>query len=200
LRDVEVVGFTSAGYQAEGNGSNPSQEINWWHCMASLGTAGATGWLLQARSFDHRLVGCVSHTNGGDGFQVIGGTGGASSIELVSCRAEWNGGHGFLLYGPSGSSGIGKLTLNGCVTDANEQNGIYLEHAIAGAGPVLINGHFSNRDGNNGGSGSRAGIRIHASSQPVVLSGIAQRTGFNDGGGGIERPSIGLNSPVRAPT
>jgi hypothetical protein len=63
---------------------------------------------------------------------------------------------------------------------------------------VLIANHYSNRDGNNGGSGSRAGIRVHSSSQPIVLAGIAQRTGFNDGGGGIERPAIGLNVTGRS--
>jgi hypothetical protein len=190
LRDVEVAYFTTAGYVSEGNGANPSQELNFWHCHASLGGAGAAGWIFQSASYDHRLVGCVSHTNGGDGFQVLAGS---SSIELASCRAEWNGGHGFLLYGPTGGAGIGKVTLNGCVTDANEQNGIYIEHAIAGAGPILINGHYSNRDGNNGGSGARAGIRVHGCSQPVIISGLAQRTGFNDGGGGIERPKYGVD-------
>jgi hypothetical protein len=191
LRDVEVAYATTAGFQAEGNGSNPCQEINFYNCIAGLG-AGA-GWCLQARSFDHRLVGCVARTCGADGFQVIGGTGGASSIELVSCRAEWNGGHGFLLYGPSGTSGIGKLTLTGCVTDANEQNGVYVEANVAGGGPLNITGHFSNRDGNNGGSGGRAGIRVHNSGQSVVITGLTQRQGQNDGGTGIFRPAYGCD-------
>jgi hypothetical protein len=191
LRDVEVSYATVAGFQAEGNGTNPSQEINWWHCHAGLGAG--TGWLLQARCFDMRLAGCVSHTNGTDGFQVIGGTGGASSIEFANCRSEWNGGHGWLLYGPVGSSGIGKISLNGCVDDANEQNGIYVEHAIAGAGPVLINGHYGNRSGNNAGAGGRAGIRVHGCAQPVVIQAYAGRVGQNDGGTGIFRPTYGVD-------
>ena len=191
VRDVEVAYATTAGFQAEGNGSNPCQEINWWNCIAGLGTG--AGWLLQARSFDHRLVGCVARTCGTDGFQVIGGTGGASSIEFHACRAEWNAGHGFMLYGPSTSSGIGKITMSGCVTDANEQNGVYIEHNVSVAGPINIVGHYSNRDGNNGGSGGRAGIRVHQSSRPVMLNAVTQRVGHNDDGSGINRPTYGVD-------
>jgi hypothetical protein len=189
LRDVKAVGFTSAGFQLEGNGSNPCQEWNFWHCHAY---GSGVGFLIQARSYDHRIIGCVAHTCTGDGYQVVGGTGGAASIEFIGSRSEWNGGHGWLLYGPSGSSGIGKIGLHGCVTDSNEQNGIYVEHNVANGGPVLIANHYSNRDGNNGGSGGRAGIRIHNCGEPVIVSGVAQRIGQNDGGGGIFRPTYGI--------
>jgi Pectate lyase superfamily protein len=190
LRDVKAIGFTSAGFQLEGNGSNPCQEWNFWHCHAY---GSGVGFLIQARSYDHRLIGCVAHTCTGDGYQVVGGTGGAASIEFIGCRSEWNGGHGCLLYGPSGSSGIGKIGLHGCVTDSNEQNGVYVEHNVANGGPVLIANHYSNRDGNNGGSGGRAGIRIHNCGEPVIVSGVAQRIGQNDGGGGIFRPTYGID-------
>jgi hypothetical protein len=188
VTNVEATNCTSHGFRSEGYLTENQQEVNFFHCH-SWQNSGA-GFYFSGKSYDHRLLACVAHGNAGEGFSVQPGS---ASIELVSCRAEFNGSHGFLLYGPAATAGIGKLTLNGCVDDANEQNGIYVEHAISGAGPVLIANHYGNRSGNNGGSGARAGIRVHASTQPVVIQGYAGRTGFNDGGGGIERPAYGLN-------
>ena len=184
IRDVEVMAVTGSGFLSQGYSTFPQQELNFFHCHAH---DCGVGWTFGSKSFDHRLVGCVAHTNAGDGFQVIAG---ASSIEFVSCRAEWNLGHGWLLYGPSGGAGIGKISMTGCVTDRNANNGVYLESTVANTGPIHLVGHFSNRDGS---SGSKAGIRVHNTSQLVVLTGLTQKIGVDDGGGGTLSPQYGVD-------
>ena len=185
IRDVEVMAVSGSGFVSAGYTTHPQQELSFWGCHAH--DNGGAGWSFGGGSYDHRLVGCVAHTNSGDGFLLGPGT---SSVELVSCRAEWNLGNGFLLYGPSGGAGIGKITMNGCVTDRNSLHGVYIESSVANAGPIHLVGHFSNRDGS---SGSHSGIRVHNTTELVILTGLTQKIGVDDGGGGTLSPVYGVD-------
>ena len=172
IRDVEVFGCLGYGFHSIGYSGISQQELNFYNCHAWGNNA--AGFYFADQSYDHRLQGCVSHNNVGEGYLFDTG---CASIQVTDARAEWNSTHGY-----NCTSGD-KLTFVGCITDRNGSNGWWINYTVGG--PLSMTGCFTNRD-------VTAGVRIHASNI-VVCGGLVQRIGRNDDGSGVDGPVYGVD-------
>jgi hypothetical protein len=114
---------------------------------------------------------------------------------LDSCRAEWSGDKGFYITGSWGTAqGSGGLIMNGCSTDRNTKDGVYID--ATGSGQIVVSGLMCRRDGRNGGSGGGnfAGFTVNGATMPVVVGSIVCYPGTDDNGTGTNSPQIGFQS------
>ena len=114
---------------------------------------------------------------------------------LDSCRAEWSGDKGFYITGSWGTGqGSGGLSMNGCSTDRNTKDGVYID--ATGSGQIVVSGMMCRRDGRNGGSGGGgyAGFTVNGATMPVVVESIVNYPGTDDNGSGTNSPQIGFQS------
>ena len=122
--------------------------------------------------------------NSGYGFFLSG----CGNSTLIACRAEWN------LRGFHIVPGNAQLTLMGCSTDRNTQNGILVTGGTAGNNVIITNARL-NRDGRNSGSGGGgyAGLAVESCLANVIVTDIGVLTGIDDDGGGTRSPQYGVS-------
>ena len=122
--------------------------------------------------------------NSGYGFFLSG----CGNSTLIACRAEWN------LRGFHIVPGNAQLTLMGCSTDRNTQNGVLVTGGTAGNNVIITNARL-NRDGRNGGSGGGgyAGLAVESCLANVIVTDIGVLTGIDDDGGGTRSPQYGVS-------
>ncbi|MFD7111502.1 glycosyl hydrolase family 28-related protein [Streptomyces microflavus] len=147
----------------------------------------ANGLWLRGNT-DLTLLDCQALGNFGQGFVLTN----CANSQLIGCRAEWNGSNGYRMTGNWGDwAGSGALQMTGCATDRNGHNGILIDST--GAGPFLIDGLATRRDGRNGGAGGGgyAGLAVSAATNPVLVSSVTCYPGNDDGGGGPSSPQYG---------
>jgi hypothetical protein len=134
---------------------------------------------------DSTLIDVEAIGNAGYGFFLSG----CGNSTLIACRAEWN------LRGFHIAPGNAQLSLIGCSTDRNTQNGILVTGGSAGATVNITNARL-NRDGRNGGSGGGgyAGLAIDTCLALVNVTDISVLTGIDDDGSGTRSPQYGVNA------
>ena len=122
--------------------------------------------------------------NSGYGFFLSG----CGNSTLIACRAEWN------LRGFHIVPGNAQLTLMGCSTDRNTQNGVLVTGGTAGNNVIITNARL-NRDGRNGGSGGGgyAGLAVESCLANVIVTDIGVLTGIDDDGSGTRSPQYGVS-------
>ena len=94
-----------------------------------------------------------------------------SNSTLIGCRAEWSStGNGFAITGSGGS-----ISLTGCTTDQNAENGSTSTPRAASRHKVAASScRAASTDADQGN-----GIRINNSPVPVVISGVNVECGQN---------------------
>lgn len=134
---------------------------------------------------DTTMIDVEAIGNSGYGFFLSG----CGNSTLIACRAEWN------LRGFHIAPGNAQLSLIGCSTDRNTQNGILVTGGSAGATVNITNARL-NRDGRNGGSGGGgyAGLAIDTCLAIVNVTDISVLTGIDDDGSGTRSPQYGVNA------
>lgn len=134
---------------------------------------------------DTTLIDVESIGSAGYGFFLSG----CGNSTLIACRAEWN------LRGFHIAPGNAQLSLIGCSTDRNTQNGILITGGSAGATVNITNARL-NRDGRNGnsGGGGYAGLTVDTCPAMVVATDITVLTGVDDDGSGTRSPQYGVNA------
>ncbi|MET7687975.1 glycosyl hydrolase family 28-related protein [Streptomyces sp. NPDC005483] len=134
---------------------------------------------------DTTMIDVESIAAGGYGFYLSG----CGNSTLIACRAEWN------LRGFHIVPGNAQLSLLGCSTDRNTQNGILVTGGSAGATVVITNARL-NRDGRNGGTGggNYAGLNVDTSPAYVIATDISVLTGIDDDGSGTRSPQYGFSA------
>jgi hypothetical protein len=133
---------------------------------------------------DSTLMDVESIGSAGYGFFLSG----CGNSTLIACRAEWN------LRGFHIVPGNAQLSLIGCSTDRNTQNGMLITGGSAGATVAITNARL-NRDGRNGnsGGGGYAGLTVDTCPAMVVATDINVLTGVDDDGSGTRSPQYGVN-------
>lgn len=133
---------------------------------------------------DTTMIDVEAIGNSGYGFYLSG----CGNSTLIACRAEWNL-RGFHLV-----PGNAQLSLLGCSTDRNTQNGILVTGGSAGATVVITNARL-NRDGRNGGSGggNYAGLNVDTTPAYVIATDVIVLTGIDDDGAGTRSPQYGAS-------
>jgi hypothetical protein len=133
---------------------------------------------------DSTLIDVESIGSAGYGFFLSG----CGNSTLIACRAEWN------LRGFHIVPGNAQLSLMGCSTDRNTQNGILVTGGSAGATVVITNARL-NRDGRNGGSGggNYAGLNVDTTPAFVSATDVSVLTGIDDDSTGTRSPQYGVS-------
>lgn len=133
---------------------------------------------------DSTIMDVESIGSAGYGFFLSG----CGNSTLIACRAEWN------LRGFHIAPGNAQLSLIGCSTDRNTQNGMLVTGGSAGATVAITNARL-NRDGRNGGAGGGgyAGLTIDTCPAMVIATDINVLTGVDDDGSGTRSPQYGVN-------
>lgn len=133
---------------------------------------------------DSTIIDVESIGSAGYGFFLSG----CGNSTLIACRAEWN------LRGFHIVPGNAQLSLIGCSTDRNTQNGVLVTGGSAGATVAITNARL-NRDGRNGnsGGGGYAGLTVDTCPAMVVATDINVLTGIDDDGSGTRSPQYGVN-------
>jgi|SRR5277367_2041617 len=183
----------------------------------SCGTSSGGGVNLNYAE-DSTFLNCYIIGNTGPGWQLCG----CDNTKFIGCRAEYNSTYGFWVTNASGvdwTYATGWVQFIGCSTDRNNFSGFRIDGTwqtgggnVTGPCGVLISNLVNRRDGasNTGTAGTYAGLDVDYSGAvspsvglPVIVSGIGQMTGNNDGGGGNVSPRYGLrvnalgNAPLR---
>lgn len=133
---------------------------------------------------DTTMIDVESIAAGGYGFFLSG----CGNSTLIACRAEWN------LRGFHIVPGQAQLSLIGCSTDRNTQNGILITGGSAGNTVIITNARL-NRDGRNGnsGGGGYAGLAVDTCPANIIATDISVLTGIDDDGSGTRSPQYGIN-------
>jgi hypothetical protein len=101
---------------------------------------------------------------------------GADSNAFMGVRTEWNVSYGILC------SGCATNVFNGVTVDANGDTGLYLQNANNNR----FDGYFW-RNGTTATAGKQSHIVDAGGNSDIVISGVFKK-GYDDGGGGTERP------------
>ena len=204
LFDVSISGMTGWGInttQDTGVSSGASWPLEWnvkKVFVQSCATGGISLTSMTDATWEDVYVlacgGGIASVGGGSatgpGWKIIW----AGNSHFTNCRAEWNGTYGWWLTGTwFTGTGAGGLSMTGCSSDRNNYDGLHID--ATGAGPAVITGYQSRRDGSNGGSGggSYAGINVASANIPVIMSGLTVFPGVNDDGSGTNSPQFGLS-------
>jgi hypothetical protein len=117
--------------------------------------------------------------------------------KFIGCRSVFNGSDGFRI---SGSVSVGGAQFVGCSTDRNQNYGVKV--TATGTQPITFTDLLNRRDGknSNAGGGSLAGVGVIGTSGntvcPVVITGLAQTVGIDDGATstGNDSPQYGVRA------
>lgn len=186
LRDVAVKNTTGKGiYTFTANGAQP---FSWTFNRVVVDNPVGVGIQLDNHS-DATLVDVISIGADSHAFQFTN----MPNSRAVGCRAEWSEGNGFYFTGGWGTgTGSGGMSLVGCSTDRNRNNGILID--ATGNAPILIGDHTARRDGRNGGAGGGdySGVRITGATMPVIINNLVTYPGIDDDGAGTNSPVNGF--------
>jgi hypothetical protein len=153
------------------------------------GSAGGVNayWCEDSTFYNVYVIGCE-----GPGWVIES----CDNTKFIACRGEWNSTYGWHITGDWSYACTGACQFIGCSTDRNTYDGFYVDATTAdggdgtGVSPLLFTNLATHRDGSAGGT-TYAGLRVNGASVPVIVNGIAQSTGDNDGGGGNMSPYYG---------
>jgi hypothetical protein len=166
-RDNCISAMTNAGFQAIVNGSGIPDGLRMNGGLIS--DCGSNGFFFQ-------VADCICwdlhpSNNGLDGFRIITA---ANSI-FNSCRSASNFNRGWNFGAASGSaSPTGFIVLNGCNSQLNIWDGMYVDWPVNGGQQIICNSFVSLGDGINTGSGGGGfgGVTIASAVAPIDFDNL----------------------------
>ena len=198
IESVLCQSITGNGFASYADGTNVTDGLYMANCLAQA----CTGYGFNIGSQDATFLNCHGQSCTLDAWQITG-----YNARLIACRGDLSR-NGFTIIGPSGSSGGGassgfsdNITLIGCGTQVNAQNGVNILDNYTGGGTpqpsmVIIQGCSFDMDGANAGSGGGgyAGIAVNG----LAVVGISNTRVMVDttGAAGARRSTP---SPHRSP-
>ena len=148
-------------------------------------SAGNNGFVLNS-STDSTFQNCLSVSAAAIGYLIDS----PGETKLIGCRSVFNVSDGFRV---TGSVSVGGIQIIGCSTDRNGKYGVKV--TATGTQPCEITGMLTRRDGSSA-TGNLAGVGLIGSAGnyvvPVVITGLTQTVGVDDGGGGNITPQYGI--------
>jgi hypothetical protein len=141
---VGVYKATGSGFRfVRADGSFPDGQ-NLYSCLAQQCTGeGFTGEMVDATLIDCHAQGC-----GSNGIHLTGG-----NTRFIGCRSDLNGDHGWYLDHSGAGTGFSDgIILDGCGTQRNNHNGVFITNSSGSSwhDPILITGSSFGEDGQNG--------------------------------------------------
>lgn len=181
-------GWRTLGYASVDTTTHYPRGLNLYGCTTY--SAHSNGFSLSNLT-DSTLIDCLAVSATSLGWLIDN----PGETKYMGCRAVFNGSDGFRI---TGSVSVGGAQFIGCSTDRNQNYGVKI--TATGGQPVVFTNLLTRRDGKNSnlGGGNLAGVAVIGTVGntvcPVVLEGLAQTVGVDDGAvsTGNDSPQYGV--------
>ncbi|MEU9405600.1 glycosyl hydrolase family 28-related protein [Streptomyces sp. NPDC048281] len=195
VRNVDVSNTSGNGWQTLGYASSDTTT----HYPRGLDLYSVTSYAAHNNGFslsnltDSTIFDALAVSASSIGFLIDN----PGEIKYIGCRAVFNASDGFRI---TGSVSVGGAQFIGCSTDRNQSHGVRI--TAGGSQPLTFTDLLTRRDGknSNAGGGGFAGLALIGTSGttvcPVVVSGLSQTVGVDDGATstGNDSPQYGVRA------
>ncbi|RZU35920.1 pectate lyase-like protein [Streptomyces sp. BK022] len=193
VRDVDVSNTSGNGWQTLGFASSDSTT----HYPRGLDLYSVTSYAAHNNAFsfasltDSTVFDALAVSATSIGFLIDN----PGEVKYIGCRSVFNQSDGFRV---TGTVSVGGVQFVGCSTDRNQTYGVRV--TASGSQPITFTDLLTRRDGKNSnlGGGGYSGIAVlgtsGATACPVVITGLSQVVGVDDGAAstGNDSPQYGV--------